>query len=112
MNTPKEIMYNQNSILIVTILFVFILLAYEAGYRIGKYYQRKSDVDVKTQTNTIQAGTLGLLALILGFTFNMALQRYNNRSQAVIHEANAIGTCLLRTQLLTTPLPTNSCNST
>lgn len=33
----------------------------------------------------------------------MALQRYNNRSQAVIHEANAIGTALLRTDLLPQP---------
>ncbi|WP_240676013.1 bestrophin-like domain [Botryobacter ruber] len=103
MDTPKEIMYNQNSILIVAILFVLILVANEAGYRLGHYYQARTDEDVKAHTNTIQAGTLGLLALILGFTFNMALQRYNNRSQAVILEANAIGTTLLRTQLLPTP---------
>lgn len=103
MNASTEIMYDQNSILIVVILFALILLANEAGYRLGHYYQSKTDVDVKAQTNTIQAGTLGLLALILGFTFNMALQRYNNRSQAVIHEANAIGTALLRTQLLPAP---------
>ncbi|WP_237144176.1 bestrophin-like domain [Pontibacter pamirensis] len=106
MDTPKEIMYNQNSIVIVTILFFLILLAHEAGYRLGHYYQSKTDRDVKTQTNTIQAGTLGLLALILGFTFNMSLQRYNNRSQSVIHEANAIGTTLLRTQLLPQPYDT------
>lgn len=103
MNASTEIMYNQNSILIVIILFALILLANEAGYRLGHFYQSKTDVDVKAQTNTIQAGTLGLLALILGFTFNMALQRYNNRSQAVIHEANSIGTALLRTQLLPAP---------
>ena len=96
-------MYNQNSILLVAILFVLIVLANEAGYRLGEHYQRKSDIDVKNQTNTIQAGTLGLLALILGFTFNIALQRYNDRSEAVIHEANAIGTALLRTDLLPQP---------
>ncbi|MDX5420237.1 MAG: hypothetical protein LPK09_13575 [Hymenobacteraceae bacterium] len=106
MDFSKEIMYDQNSILIVTILFSLILLANELGYRLGHYYQSKIDVDVKNQTNTIQAGTLGLLALILGFTFNMALQRYNNRSEAVINEANAIGTALLRTNLLPAPLDT------
>lgn len=103
MDFSNEIMYNQNSILIVAILFVVILLANEAGYRLGHYYKSKTDADVKNHTNTIQAGTLGLLALILGFTFNMALQRYNNRSQSVIHEANAIGTALLRTDLLPQP---------
>ncbi len=103
MDLSKEIMYDQNSILIVSILFGLILLANEAGFRIGRYYQKRSDRDVKSQTNTIQSGILGLLALLLGFTFNMALNRYNNRSQAVIHEANTIGTALLRTELLPTP---------
>ena len=96
-------MYDQNSVLIVVILFVLILLANEVGYRLGHYYQASTDTDVKTHTNTIQAGTLGLLALILGFTFNMALQRYSNRSEAVITEANAIGTTMLRTNLLPEP---------
>lgn len=103
MDPAKEIMYDQNSILIVSILFGLILLANELGFRLGRYYQKKSDQDIKSQTNTIQSGILGLLALLLGFTFNMALQRYNNRSQSVIQEANAIGTALLRTQLLPAP---------
>jgi hypothetical protein len=103
MDQYKEIMYNQNTILIVGILFALILIANEAGFRLGNHYQAQTDKDVKANTNTIQAGILGLLALILGFTFNMALQRYNNRSEAVINEANAIGTALLRTQLLPQP---------
>ncbi|WP_237586979.1 bestrophin-like domain [Pontibacter russatus] len=103
MDTSKEIMYDQNSILIVAMLFLLILLANEAGYRLGHYHQSRTDDDVKNHTNTIQAGTLGLLALILGFTFNMALQRYNSRSQAVIQESSAISTALLRTDLLPQP---------
>lgn len=103
MITSNEIMYNQNSILIVATLFILILLANEVGIRIGVHYKNKSDRDVKAQTNTIQAGILGLLALILGFTFSMSLQRYNSRNQAVINEANAIGTALLRTELLPPP---------
>ncbi|WP_299708041.1 DUF4239 domain-containing protein [uncultured Pontibacter sp.] len=99
----REIMYDLDSIVIVSILFALILVANEVGYRLGHYYQSKTDSDVKTQTNTIQAGMLGLLALILGFTFNMAVQRYNNRSEAVIIEANTIGTALLRTNLLPAP---------
>jgi len=54
----------------------------------------------KAQTNAIQAAMLGLLALLLCFTFTMALQRFDSRSQAVLNEANAIGTAYLRTQLL------------
>lgn len=96
-------MYNQNSILIVGLLFASILLAYEIFFRVGRRHQQKTDKEVKAQTSTIQAGILGLLALLLGFTFNMALQRFDNRSYAVIKEANAIGTSLLRTKLLPSP---------
>jgi hypothetical protein len=101
-----EIMYNQNSILIVSLLFIFILIAYEIFFHIGRRYQQKTDHEVKAQVTAIQTGILGLLALLLGFTFNMALQRFDNRSHAVIKEANAIGTALLRTKLL--PEPYNS----
>jgi hypothetical protein len=43
---------------------------------------------------------LGVLALVLGFTFSVALQRFDRRSEAVIDEANAIGTTYLRAYLL------------
>jgi hypothetical protein len=47
---------------------------------------------------------LGVLALLLGFTFSLSLQRHDSRSQAVITEANAIGTAMLRAGLLPEPL--------
>lgn len=96
-------MYHLNSIIIAIILFTLILLAYEIGFRFGRRKQRDINKEVKTQTYTIQAGTFGLLALLLGFSFNMALQRFDNRNHAVIMESNAIGTALLRTKLLPKP---------
>ena len=101
-------MYDINSILLVTMLFIAILLFYELGFRIGKNKQEATDKEIKEQTSAIQAGILGLLALLLGFTFNMALQRFDNRSQAEIKEANAIGTAMLRTKLLPAPFDTSA----
>ncbi len=46
---------------------------------------------------------LGLLALIIGFTFAMALSRFEARHEAVLNEANAIGTTALRARLLPDP---------
>jgi hypothetical protein len=43
---------------------------------------------------------LGLLALIIGFAFAMALSRFEARRVAVLNEANAIGTTALRARLL------------
>ncbi len=96
----EEVLYDQSSILIAGVLLLAILAANEAGYRLGRWQRARHDTGAKAQTNAIQAAMLGLLALLLGFTFTMALQRFDNRSQAVINEANAIGTAYLRTQLL------------
>lgn len=49
------------------------------------------------------AAVLGLLALLLGFTFSLALDRYEQRRTLVLEESNAIGTAYLRTQLLPEP---------
>lgn len=46
---------------------------------------------------------LGLLALMISFTFAMALSRFDARRDALLREANAIGTAALRARLLPTP---------
>ena len=48
----------------------------------------------------MQASTLGLLALVLGFTMSMAEARFNMRRQVLVAEANAIGTTYLRADFL------------
>jgi len=103
MQYSAEILFDIPSYVIALTLFAGILLFYEMGFRIGKFHQKSTDKEIKSQTNNIQAGMLGLLALILAFTFNMSLQRYDARSKAVIQEANSIGTTVLRTKLLPPP---------
>lgn len=48
----------------------------------------------------VQTATLTLLGLIIGFTFSMAMTRYDQRKNYEEAEANAIGTEYLRTELL------------
>ena len=48
----------------------------------------------------ILGGTLTLLGLIIGFTFSMAVNRYDERKNYEEQEANAIGTELVRAELL------------
>ncbi len=43
---------------------------------------------------------LGLLALLLGFTFSMSISRFDARKDLVLEEANAIGTAHLRAKFL------------
>jgi ABC-type multidrug transport system fused ATPase/permease subunit len=95
----REIMYTQSSVLIVLGLFIFMLLAMEIGFRSGRRKQA-SVAEAITQANAVLVSMLGLLALLLAFTFSAALQRYEDRSQTVVAEANAIGTTYLRARLL------------
>lgn len=96
----EEMLYGYSSIFIVVILFIAIVVFNEIGFRGGRFVQSRTDSEVKSLTGSIQASILGLLALLLGFTFSMSMQRYDNRSMALIDEANAIGTAILRIQLL------------
>jgi len=48
----------------------------------------------------VLAASLTLLALIIGFSFSMAVSRYDQRKNYEEAEANAIGTEYLRANLL------------
>lgn len=77
-----------------------VLVSAEFGYRIGVRYRENDAHRVSSTMSTLQASILGLLALIVGFTFSMALGRFEARRDAVLEEANAIGTAALRAQFL------------
>ena len=53
-------------------------------------------------------GLLGLLGLLLAFTFGMAGDRFDDRKGLVVEEANAIGTAWLRTDLVPEPMRTQA----
>jgi len=55
-----------------------------------------ADEGERSETSTLQGGMLGLLGLLLAFTFAIASQRFDTRKQLVLDEANAIGTAYLR----------------
>jgi hypothetical protein len=76
---------------------VLILAASEIGRRIGTHARGGGDV------STLETAVLGLMALMIGFTFAMALSLFEARRDAVLSEANAIGTTALRARLLPQP---------
>ncbi len=95
-------MYDKSSVLIAVVLFLSMAVVMELGYRLGRG-SRQSEL-AKAQVNAIQGSLLGVLALLLGFTFSLSLQRYDGRSAAVVTEANAIGTAWLRAEMLPEPI--------
>ena len=62
--------------------------------------RRKLEEDVQEDFGVILTATLTLLGLIIGFSFSMAISRYDQRKNYEEAEANAIGTEYLRADLL------------
>jgi len=58
------------------------------------------DPDDNASEGYLLSATLALLGLLIGFTFSMALARYDTRREMVVAEANAIGTAWLRAGLV------------
>lgn len=78
-------------------LLTLLCLALELGFRLCV---RRRQPDDKESADFLVSATLGLLALLLGFTFSLALQRHEERRSLVISEANALGTSWLRIQAI------------
>ncbi|MBE2179358.1 MAG: hypothetical protein IAE97_02700 [Chthoniobacterales bacterium] len=79
---------------------ILLLGAAEIGYRIGRRHTPERRKTHQPQSGALQGALLGLLGLLLGFTFAMAVARYDARKQLVLDEANAIGTAWLRAAFL------------
>jgi hypothetical protein len=89
--------------------FALMLAAAAAGRGVDHIQRRRRErAELESEPSIAQegyliGGVLGLLGLILAFSFGMALNRYEARRDLVTKEANAIGTAYLRTQLLDEP---------
>lgn len=83
-----------NALNIAVVLFFSMLIAIWIGYKLG-LQKNKSEA----KNSEISSSLLGLLALILGFTFAMSGSRFENRKNNLIDEANCIGTAILRADI-------------
>ncbi len=83
-------------------VFVISLLAMAFCAQVGALLARRGIVGVEEHEyfGVIQAATLTLLGLVIGFTFSMAVSRYDQRKNYEEEEANAIGTEYVRAELL------------
>jgi hypothetical protein len=89
--------------LLFAVLFVVLSALLEAGYRIGVSISADTDPLRHEQLASARDGIGLLLSLLLGFTLAMALSRFDQRKQLVVDEANAIGTTILRAEMLPEP---------
>ena len=73
------------------------------GYRLALSTRINEDSHHHEHITGLREGLFVLLGLLLGFTVAIVLPRFDERRQLVIDEANAIGTTLLRAEILPEP---------
>jgi hypothetical protein len=90
---------NQQSLITIGILLVVgMVVALLLGRRLEVWFVRRFG-DLPEGTTTLISAIFALTAFLLGFAFNMSNNRYEQRRQNIVEEANAIGTAMMRIDL-------------
>ena len=95
--------YELNVGLIVLALMGGMMLAAEVGYQAGRFMSAHGGDKGLRHFGTVLSPMLALVALLLGFSFNMAVLRYDTRRQLVTDDANALTALYLQSSLLPEP---------
>lgn len=81
-------------------MLALMFVANEIGFR---FAGPEDPADDTPDGSAVKGSILGLVALLLGFSFSMTVQRYDQRREIVLKEANALGTLWLRAGLIPEP---------
>jgi hypothetical protein len=84
-------------------ILIFSIVVLLGAIEIGRWFGVRAKPQGAGSVPTLEASILALLALMIGFTFAVALSRFEARRDGVLNEANAIGTTALRARLLPAP---------
>ena len=80
-----------------------LALAAEAGFRAAPRSDSELSARQKSPVSVVVAAMLGLLGLLLGFSFSMVNTRFDARRSLVLADANAISTSFLLAEMLPDP---------
>lgn len=100
-------LFELSTALLAVLLLVLLIGAAIIGLLLGRS-QRKKQESGKETFGVVQAALIGFMGLILAFGLSLAVERYEARRQAVVDDANTIGTAYLRAQTLPEPMRSQS----
>jgi len=89
--------------LVFVTVCIALFTAAMAGYRLALSTGINDDSHHHEHITSLREGMFILLGLLLGFSVAMVLPRFDQRTQLVIDEANAIGTTMLGAEMLPEP---------
>ena len=92
-------LYHVPASVLALIVFVLILLSNWIGYRFKQNQLLRKSSDELDDQGTIQSSLLGLMALLLAFSFSAVAIKFETGRALIVDEANDIGTAILRCDL-------------
>lgn len=84
----------------IWVLALVMFGLFSAALQIGKAIGGRQMAKEGSDPGLLVSSSLGLMALLLGFTVSMAVARYDERRTQMVAEGNAIGTFIYRTDLM------------
>jgi hypothetical protein len=87
------------AVAITVAFFVSSILLLNYGRSLGLRYLQRAGVESIARLATVEGAIFALIGLLLAFTISGALQRFDERRQLIIQEANAISTAYDRLAL-------------
>src|SRR5258708_4373264 len=88
---------------IAVALFALLTATVEVGVVLGRRAGWRSNDDPNATFMSVMGAVLGLVSLVMGFSYSMAALRFDQRKQLLVREVNALGTCHLHANLLDEP---------
>ena len=98
MNSLREGLFEIPALFIALAFFILIAMLHWVGH----FMRRRItivDPSREVEMGSVEASLLGLMALLLAFSFSMAAARFESRRQTIIDEANLLNTAILRCDL-------------
>jgi hypothetical protein len=81
------------------VVMVLMIIFFWVGIKFKHFKSKVRHLQEEDGLGAVEGSLLGLLALMLSFTFSLSNSRYDQRLKIVVEEANDIGTAILRSDL-------------
>jgi len=91
----NSFLYTEPLPFVVSVLFIAILLFYYLGVKIGNYKKLHAPQTKAEGIGPLEGALLGLLALLLSFTFGMSANRFDVRRALITQESTDISAVIL-----------------
>lgn len=96
--------YTSSLLTVVSVLSISILAFYIVGHFLAVFRRQRDPKYVSGGIGPLESALLGLLSLLLSFTFSISAARYDKRRELIVKEANDIGTLIKRSDMYTTAI--------